>query len=127
MRKDFSCQPSKLILSWLLRCWDIGASSQELESKEAWQLGCLARDKAIDKVIGKREGVLSLWRQLLLSVKDRYPFKEELANSQSKWTTIEGGIQYLRELAMVEVIYNNLDDNQASKDPDEIRCMQSMW
>ncbi|KAK4810931.1 hypothetical protein QYF61_013339 [Mycteria americana] len=43
---------------------------------------------------------------------DRYPFKEDPANSQSEWTTIEGGSQYLRELAVVEVIYSNLDDNQ---------------
>ena len=82
--------------------------SQELEGKEAQQLGSLAKDKAIDKGIGKRAGVLSLWWQLLSSVKDTYPFKEELVNSQSKWTTIEGGIQYLRELAMVEVMYNDL-------------------
>ncbi|XP_050770282.1 NADH dehydrogenase [ubiquinone] iron-sulfur protein 4, mitochondrial-like [Gymnogyps californianus] len=52
---------------------------------------------------------------------------EELANSQSKWTTIEGGIQYLRELAMLEVIYNNLDVDQASEDLDQIQCMRSMW
>ncbi|KAK4806940.1 hypothetical protein QYF61_027307 [Mycteria americana] len=116
MQKYFSRQPGKLILS----------CSQELEGKEARQLGSLAKDKTIDKGIGKRAGVLSLWRRLLSSVKDRYPFKEELANSQSKWTTIEGGIQYLRELAMVEVIYN-LDDDQVSKDLDEIRCMGSMW
>ncbi|KAK4827542.1 hypothetical protein QYF61_018886 [Mycteria americana] len=83
--------------------------SQELEGKEAQQLGSLAKDKTIDKGIGKKAGVLSLWRRLLSSVKD------------SKWTNIEGGIQYLRELAMLEVICNNLDDNQASKDPDEIQ------
>ena len=60
-------------------------------------------------------------------MKDRYHFKEDLANSQSKWTTTEGGIQYLRELVVLEVIYSNLDDNQASKDPDEIWCTRSMW
>ena len=81
MQKDFSRQPDEQILSWLLRCWNIGASSQELEGKEARQLGSLAKDKAIDKGIGKGAGVLSLWRRLLSSVKDRYPFKEELANS----------------------------------------------
>ena len=69
--KIFSCQPSELILSWLLRCWDIGTNNQELEGKEARQVGSLARDKAIDKGIGKRAGVLSLWWRLPLSVKDR--------------------------------------------------------
>ena len=60
-------------------------------------------------------------------MKDRYPFKEDLANSHRKWTTIEGGVRYLRELAMVEVNYSNLENNQASKDLDEIQCTQSMW
>ncbi|KAK4806879.1 hypothetical protein QYF61_012600 [Mycteria americana] len=114
--------PSEQIISWLLRCWDTGDNS-----KEAWQLGSLARDKAIDKGIGKGATVLSLWRRLLSSVKERHPLKEDLANSRSKWTTIEGGIQYLRELAMVEVIYSNLDNNQASKDLNEIWCMRSTW
>ncbi|KAK4825473.1 hypothetical protein QYF61_027628 [Mycteria americana] len=135
MQKDFSCQANDLILSWLVRCWDIGASGQELEGKEARQLGSLTKDKATDKGIGKKAEVLSLRRQLLSSVKGKYPFKEELVNSygiynsalQSKWTTIEGGIQYMRELAVVEVTYNNLDDDQAPKDPDEIRCTWSMW
>ncbi|KAK4827160.1 hypothetical protein QYF61_015114 [Mycteria americana] len=92
---------------------------QELKGKEAQQLGSLAKDKAIDKGIGKKAGVLSLWQRLLSSVKDRYPFKEELRNSQSKWTSIEG--------AMLEVIYSNLDNDQAYKDLDEIWCTQSMW
>jgi len=48
--------------------------------------------------------------------------KEEPANSQSKWINIDGGIQYLGETAMVEVICNNLDDDQASKDLDDIWC-----
>lgn len=60
-------------------------------------------------------------------MKDKYHFKEDLANSQSKWTTTEGGIQYLRELAMVEVTCKNLDDEQVSKNLDEIQCMLSMW
>lgn len=53
--------------------FSLGIISQELEGKEAaQQLGSLSRDEAIDKGIGKRAGV---------SGGDRYPFKEELANS----------------------------------------------
>ena len=38
---------------------------------------------------------------------------------------MEGGIQYLRELAMLNVIYSNLDDNWAYKDLDEVTW--AMW
>jgi len=65
MRKDFSCHPGEHIVTWLLRCGDTGASSLELEGKEAKQLGSLARDGGIDKAIGKKDQVLSLWRRLL--------------------------------------------------------------
>ncbi|KAK4810737.1 hypothetical protein QYF61_007711 [Mycteria americana] len=40
---------------------------------------------------------------------------------------MEKGIQCLRELAMLEVIYGDLDNEQLSKDPDEVQCMQPMW
>lgn len=36
---------------------------------------------------------------LQLSLKERYPFKEDHAIDQVKWTSAEGHIQYLRELA----------------------------
>ncbi|KAK4832527.1 hypothetical protein QYF61_023859 [Mycteria americana] len=42
--------------------WDNGASSLELEGKEAKQLGSLSRKGDIDKAIGKGAQVLSLWR-----------------------------------------------------------------
>jgi len=54
MRKDFSRHPGKHIVTWLLRCWDNGASSLELEGKKAKQLESLAREGGIDKAIGKR-------------------------------------------------------------------------
>lgn len=39
---------------------------------------------------------------------------------------MEKGIQYLRELAMLEVINDDLDKKQLFKDPDEARCMRPM-
>jgi len=63
MQKDFSYHPGEHIVIWLLRCWDNGASSLELEVKEAKQLGSLAREGGIDKTIGKKAQVLSLWRR----------------------------------------------------------------
>ncbi|GAB0209419.1 hypothetical protein GRJ2_003407600 [Grus japonensis] len=39
IRKDFSRLPGEHIITWLLCCWDNGASSLELEGREAKQLG----------------------------------------------------------------------------------------
>ncbi|XP_010567620.1 PREDICTED: uncharacterized protein LOC104832910, partial [Haliaeetus leucocephalus] len=68
-----------------------------------------------------------LWSRLLSSVRARYPFKEDLVNSSEKWTTADEGIQYLRELAVVEVIYSDLDDEEVSKDPEDVLCTRAMW
>ncbi|KAK4807220.1 hypothetical protein QYF61_024340 [Mycteria americana] len=53
---------SEHTVTWLLRCWDNGASSLELEGKEAKELRSLSREGAIDKAIGKGAQALSLWR-----------------------------------------------------------------
>ena len=54
-------------------------------------------------------------------MKERDPFKEDVVYRPGKWTTMEKGIQYLWELAVLEVIYGDLDNKQLSKDPDEVR------
>ncbi|KAK4811066.1 hypothetical protein QYF61_016352 [Mycteria americana] len=71
MRKDFTCRPGEHTVTWLLRCWDSGASSLELEGKEPKQLGSLSREGDIDKAIGKGAPALSLWRRLLSAMKER--------------------------------------------------------
>ncbi|XP_054671609.1 uncharacterized protein LOC129202590 [Grus americana] len=127
MRKDYSRQPGERIAAWLLRCWDNGADSQQLEGREAQQLGSLARNRGIERGIGKETAICSLWRRLLSSVRARYPFKEDLVNFPGKWTTADEGIQYLRELAVLEVIYSDLDDEEVSKDPEDVLCTRAMW
>lgn len=37
------------------------------------------------------------------------------------------GVRYLRELAVLNVIYSNLDNNRALKDLDEVQCTWAMW
>ncbi|GAB0206301.1 mitochondrial enolase superfamily member 1 [Grus japonensis] len=106
------------IITWLLRCWDKGASSLELEGREAKQLGSLSREGGIDKAIGKKAQALSLWRRFLSSMKETCPFSEDVACRAGKWTTMEGGIQYLRELAMREMVYYDPDNAQLPTDPD---------
>jgi len=127
MRKDFSRHPGEHIVTWLLRCWDNGASSLESEGKEAKQLGSLARDGGINKAIGKKEQVLSLRRRLLSGVRESYPFSDDFVCSAGKWTNMERGIQYLRELAVRELLYCEPDNEQLPTDPDEAQCTASMW
>ncbi|GAB0207422.1 hypothetical protein GRJ2_003207800 [Grus japonensis] len=127
MRKDFSRLPGEHIITWLLRCWDNGASSLELEDREAKQLGSLSREGGIDKAIGKKAQALSLWRRLLSSMRERYPFSEDVICRPGKWTTMERGIQYLRELAVREMVYYDPDNAQLPTDPDEVQCTRPMW
>ncbi|KAM6366561.1 uncharacterized protein FN964_002630 [Alca torda] len=127
MRKDFSRLSGEHIVTWLLRCWDNGASSLELEGREARQLGSLSREGGIDKAIGKKTQALSLWKRLLSGVRERYPFSEDVVCHPSKWTTMERGIQYLRELAVREMIYYDLDNADLPTDPDEVHCTRPMW
>ncbi|GAB0209883.1 hypothetical protein GRJ2_003454000 [Grus japonensis] len=127
MRKDFSRLPGEHIITWLLRCWDNRASSLEMEGREAKQLGSLSREGGIDKAIGKKAQALSLWRQLLSSVRERYPFSKDVICQPGKWTTMERGIQYLRELAMREMVYYDPDNAQLPTDPDEVQCTRPMW
>ncbi|GAB0206702.1 hypothetical protein GRJ2_003135800 [Grus japonensis] len=126
-RKDFSRLPGEHIITWLLRCWDNGASSLELEGREAKQLGSLSKEGGIDKAIGKKAQALSLWRRLLSSVRERYPFSEDVICQPGKWTTMERGIQYLRELAVREMVYYDPDNPQLPTDPDVVQCTQLMW
>ncbi|GAB0208777.1 hypothetical protein GRJ2_003343400 [Grus japonensis] len=127
MWKDFSRLPGEHIITWLLRCWDNGASSLELEGREAKQLGSLSREGGIDKAIGKKAQAFSLWRQLLSSVRERYPFREDVVCHPGKWTTMERGIQYLRELAVREMVYYDPDNVQLPTDPDEVQCTRPTW
>ncbi|PKU31322.1 ubiquitin carboxyl-terminal hydrolase 4 [Limosa lapponica baueri] len=60
-------------------------------------------------------------------MRERYPFSEDVVCHPSKWTTMERGIQYLRELAEQEMIYYDLDNVQLPTDPNEVQCTRSMW
>lgn len=58
-------------------------------------------------------------------MKERWPFKEDIICHSDKWTTADRGILYLREVRVLEVINNNLNDEPT--DPVETKCTLSMW
>ncbi|KAK4815729.1 hypothetical protein QYF61_006767 [Mycteria americana] len=40
---------------------------------------------------------------------------------------MEKDMQYLMELAVLEVLYGDLDNEQLPKEPDEVQCTRSTW
>jgi len=59
-------------------------------------------------------------------VRERYPFSDDFVCYPGKWTNVERGIQYLRELAVRELVYYEPDDEQLPTDPDEVQRTPSM-
>ena len=53
------------------------------------------------------------------AVKERHPFKDGLKPVMKRWDTVEKGIQYLREIAVVEMLYDpNFVPNHPCQDHD---------
>jgi len=127
MRKDFSHLPGEHTVTWVLRSCDNRASGLALDDREAKQLGSVAREGGIGKAIGKKTQALSLWRRLPSGVREGYPFSEDVGCCPRKWTSVERGIQCLRELAVREMVYYDPDDTQLPTDPDEVQCTRLLW
>ena len=107
LRKDFSHQSNEPIVTWLLQCCDNGANSVWLDSREARQLGGITRNSAIDRDISTCQNqAFTLWKPMLVAIKERYPFKDDLMPQKKKWTSMEKGIHYLREYAVVEMLHS---------------------
>ena len=45
-RKELTWRSNKTLVTWLLRCWDAGASNLSPDGNEARQLGDIAREKS---------------------------------------------------------------------------------
>jgi len=93
-----------------------------LDSREACQLGSIAKNSAIDRGISRcQDEAFTLWKQMLLAMKEKYPFKDDLMPEIKKWTTMEKGILYLKECTMVEMLQSSTfipDDPNQKLDPD---------
>jgi len=61
-RKEFSWRLNETLVTWLLHCWDGGASSLSLDGNKSRQLGDIARDKSIDRGISRcLDAAATLW------------------------------------------------------------------
>jgi len=60
-------------------------------------------------------------------MRERYPFSEDVVCYPGKWTNMERGSQYLRELAMWELVYYDPDNGLLPIDPDDVQCTRPMW
>ncbi|XP_048781520.1 uncharacterized protein LOC125683982 isoform X1 [Lagopus muta] len=125
-REEFVRHPNEAVVTWLLRCWDSGASSVLLDGNGARQLGSIAGDSAIDRGISRcLRGVTTLWERMLLAVKERHPFKDDLEPEVKRWKTLKEGIQYLRETAVAEMLCDPMfvpnDPHPNRRDPENVR------
>ncbi|GAB0207556.1 hypothetical protein GRJ2_003221300 [Grus japonensis] len=76
MRKDFSRLPGEHIITWLLRCWDNGASSLELEVRKSngeWRLTVDYR------------GLNEVTPPMSAAVPDMLELQHELESKAAKW------------------------------------------
>jgi len=101
-----------------------------LDSREARQLGGIARDSATDKGTSTCPNVsFTLWKQMLLAMKEGYPFKDDLMPEKRKWTDMEKGICYLREYTVVEMLHSLTfipDEADQEHDPERVRGTPNM-
>ena len=130
-RNKFTRCPNETLVTWLCRCWDGRASSLSLDGNKARQLGDISRDKSIDRGISRcLDGAATLWDRILIAVRERYPYKEILQPAMKTWDTIEKGIQYLREIALVEMLYDSNfapNDPRQNHDPERVRTTPEIW
>ncbi|NXO13385.1 DZIP3 ligase, partial [Oriolus oriolus] len=128
IRQRFTRLPDQSLLLWLYECWFAGANVDIfLSSYEARQLGSLSGDAAVDRGIGRRMGSLSLWRRLVVSVREAYTADEVIAY-RDRWNSKLEGVHYLTELTMVDILYTrNTRNTQFLDDPDEAYCTWHIW
>ncbi|XP_063039305.1 uncharacterized protein LOC134434570 [Melospiza melodia melodia] len=124
LRKDYRRQPDESIISWLVCLWDAAGEVTILDGTEARHLGSLSHDPVIDQGMMRGANPHSLWERVLRSVAERYLCTDDLYMQQTRWKTIEQGIQCLREMAVAELIFS---DDATTRNPDLVPCTPVMW
>ncbi|RMC19464.1 hypothetical protein DUI87_04076 [Hirundo rustica rustica] len=124
LRKDYTRRPDESIISWLVHLWDAAGEATMLDGTEARHLGSLSHDPVIDQEMMREASPCSLWERVLGSVAQRYLCADNLYTQQTQWKTIEQGIQHLREMAVVEIVFS---DDLNTRNPDLVPCTPVMW
>ncbi|RMB91858.1 hypothetical protein DUI87_31786 [Hirundo rustica rustica] len=128
LQKDLARQGREAYTTWLLWVWDLIGTGVQLDSGEARNLGPLTQDSGVNQVFVREPGPLSLWGWLLMSVQERFVQRDRMQehHHRMRWKTIEEGIQKLREVAVLEVLFGR--GGQHDNDPDKVRCTgQILW
>ncbi|NXM55019.1 DZIP3 ligase, partial [Illadopsis cleaveri] len=127
IRRRFARPPGQSILLWLYGCWCAGADEDTLlDSSEAKQLGSLAWDVAIDRGIGRKTGIHTLWMRLVSSVREAYT-ADQLLVYRDRWNTKLEGVQYLTELTMADILFGNTQRDQSLCSPHRAYCTWHVW
>nr|XP_031360728.1 Friend virus susceptibility protein 1-like [Lonchura striata domestica] len=107
LHKDIVRRGHEAYTSWLLRVWDLMGTGVQLDGGEGRNLGPLTQDSGINQVFVREPGSLSLWERLLMSVRERFVHRERMQDHHHRmcWKTLEEGIQQLREVAVLEVLF----------------------
>ncbi|NXM96928.1 DZIP3 ligase, partial [Sylvia borin] len=127
IRRCFTRTLDQSILLWLYCCWCSGADGDTLlDSSEAKQLRSLSWDVAIDRGIGRKTGIHSLWMRLVSSVREAYT-ADELLVYQDRWNTKLEGIEYLTELTMADILFGSTQSDQYLRGPHRAYCTWHIW
>ena len=123
--------PNKTLVTRLLRCRGNGVSSVLLDGNEARQRGGVARDSAVDRGISRCQSrVATLWERVSSAEKERSPFKDHLEPEMKRWNTVDEGIRYVRETAVVEMLCDPVfvpNDPRQDRDPERVRSTPDIW
>ncbi|KAJ7401632.1 hypothetical protein BTVI_93882 [Pitangus sulphuratus] len=127
LRADVIRYPNESILTWMIRVWDSTGDAIKLDGGEARFLRSIAQDVGIEEVFVREPKPLSLWARLLDAVRERFIYRDLLQTEHyaKGWKTMEEGIQRLREMALLEVLFGR--DGQYTSDPDKVKCTPLMW
>ncbi|OWK54466.1 Gag-Pol polyprotein [Lonchura striata] len=128
LHKDIVQQGREAYTTWLLWVWDLMGTGMQLDGGKARNLVPLTQDSGMNQVFVREPDSLFLWEWLLMSVRERFVHRERMQEHQHRtcWKTLEEGIQQLREVAALEVLFGR--DGQHDNDPDKVRCTgQMLW
>ncbi|RMC20397.1 hypothetical protein DUI87_01246 [Hirundo rustica rustica] len=128
LQKDIARWGREAYTTWLLRVWDHIGAGMQLDNGEARNLGPLTQDSGVNQVFVRELGPLSLWERLLMSLRERFVHRDRMQehHHRMRWKTLEEGIQKLREVAALEVLFGR--GGQHDNDPNKVRCTgQMLW